>query len=155
MQGKFWNKHKAIFQAFGLHPTKFGEMLRGKDTFSYDYNYTSMLYNKIPVDIGEHQNLDTEKFSLKISEILTGLEFATQSEDNSIRYGSGNIGKMVNEMPFEEGYKTSDTICFTRTSDDSLGMLRTHDLLAFNKSAFSNKKFRNAKYTREYEIKDE
>ena len=37
----YWNKAKPIFRAFGLHPHKFGEMLKGEDVFSHEYIYVS------------------------------------------------------------------------------------------------------------------
>ena len=139
----YWNKAKLIFRKFGIHPSKFVEMLKGKDVFSYDYNYTSMLYNKIPVDISHYQNVDVKRFSLNITEILTGLEFGTQCEDKSISHGSGEKGYMIEKIPFEEGYTTSDTICFTRTADESLEMLRTYDWVAFDKSVFASEKYQD------------
>merc|ERR1712020_576677 len=50
---------------------------------------------------------------------------------------------MTNKIPLEKGYSTSETICFTRTTDESLDTLRTHDWLAFDKSVFGGEKFKN------------
>ena len=125
----YWYKAKSIFRTFGLHPPEFAEMIRGEDVFSYEYNYTSRLYKKIPVDIGVYQNLENlGRFSLKISEILTGLEFKTQPEYKNISHGTDMVADMLDKLTLEEGFNTSDTACFTRTSDDSLGTLRTYDL---------------------------
>ena len=138
-----WNKANTIFRRFGLHPSNFGQLLKGEDVYSYDYNYTSMLYNKNPVDISQYQNLDLERLSLKISDILTGHEFRTEKETNSVSYGMGKIGKMIEKIPLDLGYNTSDSACFTRSSDEQLDTLRIHDLLSFNKSVFGNERYRN------------
>ena len=137
----YWSQVKPIFRAFGLHPTKFGEMLKGDDVFSYEYNYNSMLYDKISVNFNDYKSLDVERYSLKISKMLTGLEFVTQPENTSILYGSGELGKRVYKIPLDKSHNTSDTICFTRTSEEQIGTLRTYDWLAFSKSVFGNKRF--------------
>ena len=90
--GFYWNKPHPIFQKTELSPIMFGRMLKGQDAFSYKYNYTVMLYNKISVDSGDYPNMDIGQFSLKISEILTGLQYATENEEANIYYGSGEKG---------------------------------------------------------------
>ena len=139
----YLNKAETIFRAFGLHPHKFVDMLKGKEVFSYEYNYTSRLYNRIAVDRSDHQNLNVEHLSLTISEILTGLEFGTQPKEKSISYGNGNIGRRIDKIPLDKSYITSDTVCFSRASDKSLQTLRTYDWLAFKKSVFGSKIFEN------------
>ena len=138
-----WNKAQAIFRTFGLHPSKFGEMLKGEDVFSYEYNYTSRLYKKTPVDIRDYPHLDIQRFSLKISEVLTGLEFGTQPEDNGVSFGSSDFGKRLDRIPLEVGFNTSDTVCFTRSSEEPLDTLRTYDWLSFNKSVLTDERFKN------------
>ena len=94
----YWNKDRLIFQTFGLHPSTFGEMLKGENVFSYAYNYKTMLYDKIPVHMSDYQGLDPEQFSLKLTEILTGLEYRTRPEANSILRHSGKIKEAIDEM---------------------------------------------------------
>ena len=71
----YWNKEDAIFNSTELTPNMFGKMLKGQDAFSYRYNHTSMLYYKIPVELTDHPIMDVGELSLKVSEIVTGLEY--------------------------------------------------------------------------------
>ena len=139
----YWNKAKSIFNLYGLNPSSFEAMLKGQKVFAYDYNYSSMLYNKRPVDISNSLNIGTKQLSLDTLDILTGLEFGTEDEISSIRYGSGMQGQDVENVPLYVGYNTPDTICFTRMSKDSLNTQRVLDWMAFNNSIFGNDQFEN------------
>ena len=139
----YWNKDKLIFQTFGLHPSTFGEMLKGENVFSYSYNYKSMLYDKVPVHISDYKSLDAEQFSFKLTEILTGLEYRTRPEANSILRRGGKIKEGIDEIPLGVSYNTPDTLCFTRRSEESLDTLRIYDWLALNKSIFSTDKYQS------------
>ena len=141
----YWYKREPIFNKFQLSRYKLGDILKGKDAFAYEYNYTSMLYNKVPIDISQHPDVDLGHFSLKASDIVTALEYGTEHEKTSVRHGRSAAGnekfKLVDKIPLQVGYNSSDTVCFTRTSDDSVNTLRTYDWLAFNNSVFGNEKF--------------
>ena len=139
----YWYKARSIYNAFGLSPSQFEAMLKGKEVFRYDYNYTKMLYRKIPPNVEDFRNIDTKQLSLKISEILTGLEFETDDPMSSIRYGSGRQGREVENIPLYVGHNTPDTICFTRTSTDFLSTLRVFDSLTFDKSIFGHEKYKD------------
>ena len=139
----YWNKPKEIFNIFQLNQFQFEEMLKGQEVFRYDYNYTTMLYRKIPADVGHLLNVDTEQFSLKISDILTGLEFETDDTGSSMRYSSGRQEEEVEIIPVHVGYNTPDTICFTRASNDLLNAQRDFDWLSFNNSVFGNTNYKN------------
>ena len=134
----YWNKAEEIFKATKLSPTMLEAMLKGKDAFIYDYNYTSMLYNKIPVDMQDYPNMNAGRFSLKLPEILAGIEYHTEHAQTSLHYGTGRIGKPLDKIPLTIGYNTTDTACYTRESDDSLETPRTYDWLEFNNSLFTN-----------------
>ena len=139
----YWYQQEAIFKEFQLSGAKLGEMLKGNDAFSYEYNYTSMLYNKVSVEISQHPDIDLGQFSLQASDILTALKYDTEHEETSIRYGRGKTGKLVSQIPLYVGFNTSDTVCFTRTSDHFLNTLRSYDWLVFNSSVFGNEKYKN------------
>ena len=139
----YWYKARSIYNAFGLSPSQFEAMLKGKNVFRYDYNYTKMLYSKIPANVEDFRNVDTKELSLKISEILTGLEFETDDPMSSIRYGIGRQGREVENIPLYVGHNTPDTICFTRTSTDFLSTLRVFDSLTFDKSIFGHEKYKD------------
>ena len=105
-----------------------------------------MLYRKIPPNVEDFRNIDTKQLSLKISEILTGLEFETDDPMSSIRYGSGRQGREVENIPLYVGHNTPDTICFTRTSTDFLSTVRVFDSLAFNKSVFGHEQYKDVDF---------
>ena len=139
----YWNKPKSIFNQFQLTPSMFEAMLKGQEVFRYDYNYATLLYRKIPADVDKFHDVDTAQLSLELSDILTGLEFETDDALSSIRQGSGRQGREVEETPFYIGYKTPDTICFSRTSNDLVNTQRFLDWIAFNASVFGNDRFKD------------
>ena len=61
----YWKEDEAIFQATKLSPSMFGAMLKGQDAFRYQYDPGLMLYNKIPVDIKNYQNMRFESYFSK------------------------------------------------------------------------------------------
>ena len=121
-------------------------MLKGEEGFAYDYNYTSRLYTKFQL---ENKNLlldDAERFQIKISNIVTGLEYVKQDESNSIRYGHSDHGRHVTQVPVQLSLKIPDTVCFTRPSKVSHDTLRKYDLMGFNSSIFGNGKYKSVKF---------
>ena len=54
----YWYHAKSIFSKFGLRPYEFEEMLKGQNVRFYDYNYSSMLYNKVPVNLRDFSDVD-------------------------------------------------------------------------------------------------
>ena len=147
----YWYKGKEIFKVFGLKPSEFEAMLKGQEVFRYDYNYSSMLYNKIPVDPTLLGDLDIKDYYLKLTDILTGLEFRTLDDITNIEHGKGKPGKMqqilfhdtFDKMFFRVGFNTPDTICFTRRSRDLLNTQRVKDELFFNTSILGRSEFQN------------
>ena len=132
----YWYNDASIFRAFGVTTATYEKMLKGEEGFEYDYNYESGLYTKIQIEKKDLLLDDAEKFQINISNIVTGVEYVTQDESTSIRYASGKRGKAVFEIPLHPSLKTPDTICFTRTSNNSLEALRRYDLMGFNSSIF-------------------
>lgn len=120
-------------------------LLKGENGSRYEYNYTTRLYTKIPVDITNVSNIDFEQFHLNLSDILVGLEFVTQKPKNTIHYGDGKDGKLVQQPPFYISYQTPDTICFTRNSSDELDSIRLHDWLSLNRSFLDHDQYRDVK----------
>ena len=137
----YWNQAEEIFKATQLSPPMLKAMLRGQDAFSYHYNHTLKLYDKIPVDIGDYPNMDIGRFSVKVSDIVTGLEYGTDEEKTSVSHGIGEIGNRLDDIPLEVGHESSDTVCYTRGHSESLETLRTYDWLEFNNSIFGNEKY--------------
>ena len=83
-----------------------------------------------PVLVTNVSSNEFEKYHLRFSDILNGLELVTHNSDNSISYGNMKQDVSVSTPPFYIGYHTPDTICFTRISNDSLELIRKHDVLS-------------------------
>ena len=142
----YWYKAMEIFKIFGVRPSKFEAMLKGEEVFQYDYNYTSMLYNKIPVDLSHLKNIDTGQFAVKMSDILTRLEFVTDEDMTGIRIDSSGQGNDVEKIPMHVGFNTPDSVCFTRTSIDSLNTQRAFDSMAFSNTVLRNDRFKQTDF---------
>ena len=138
-----WYHAESLFNIFGLLPSKFEEMIKGQKVIRYDYNYSSMMYNKLPVNLRDFPDVDIGTFSLKISDILTGLEFLTDDDMTSTRHGTGSQGQETEKMPFYVGYKSPETVCFTRASKDLLSTQRIHDGLDLSTSVVGNPRFQD------------
>ena len=141
-----WYNDSSIFESFEVTPSKYGELLKGKEVFKYGYDYQTRLYNKMPIDIRNGSNRGFEKFSLNISNLITGLEYVTKDDKTNIHYGKGSKGKKTISVPFEVSYTTPDTICFTRNANDSSFAIRTQDWLLLNQSIFGNDLYRNVHF---------
>lgn len=140
-----WYNETSIFESFGITSTKYEKILKGEQVLKFEYDYKTKLYNKIFTDIRNGSNDGFDKFYLSIADMLTGIEYATEEIPNSIKFGKGDRGKEVEDIPFYIGYQTPETICFTRTSNDTLGSIRMYDWLLFNKDIIGNEKYQSAK----------
>ena len=141
----YWYQAKSLFDVFGVSPSKFEEMLKGQKGIRYDYDYASMLYNKTIVDLRNFADVDIDKFSLKMSDILTGLKFVTDDDMASIRHGVGTPREEIDKMFDGVSYKTPDAICFTRASRDSVNTQRLYDWLAFSPSVLERPEFQDVR----------
>jgi hypothetical protein len=65
-------------------------------------------------------------------DIFSGLHLVARDLDDTTYYGNDNDGTRLQKIPFYIGYRTSDTICFTRNSEDRTGLIRFYDLLSMN-----------------------
>ena len=134
-----WYNEASIFESLEVTSPKYGQILKGEKVIQYQYNYTTRLYDRITVDIRNGSNQAFESFSLNVSDVFTGLEYATQDDKASIHYGKGRIGQKMKKIPFDVGYNTPELICFTRKSTDSVKTIRSYDWLLFNQSLFNKK----------------
>lgn len=133
----YWYHDEKIFKMFGLTSSEYGKMLAGQRVMMTKYNYTSKSYYKIPTEYSHRSGDNVEQFSLAASDILVGLKYATQDGINDIEYGRDWRGKRLGNIPLAIGFRTPDTICLTRASNNTLGAIRKYDLLAFNQSVLS------------------
>ena len=117
--------------------------MKGEDVFKSVYNYSSKLYYEVPVTYLNGSEKQVEQFSLSISDFLRGLTYAAEGARSSkniksISYGRNVEGAKVEHVPLDVGYRTPDTICFTRNANESLNTLRKYDLLSFDPKVFQH-----------------
>ena len=144
--GLYWYHDMLIYNSFGVTSTKYEQLLKGEQVQKYYYDYIQMLYQKDAIDIRNGSNEGFEQFYLRFSEILTGSEFAAVDDKDSVYYGKGERGEKLEKLPFFVGYKTPDTVCFTRKSEDHLDVVRMYDWLSFNRSIFYDKSYKDVTF---------
>ena len=98
------------------------------------------------IDIRNGSNDDYQGFSLRASDLITGLEYVTEDNEINIHYGKGKNGKETKQVPFDVSYRSPETICFTRTANDLPKAIRTHDWLFLNRSLFTSGIYQNVKF---------
>ena len=129
----YWYYESLMFKELSLTAIQFDLILKGDNGAAYEYNYGSRLYDKITFDFGNSTRIGFEqKWYLNFSDIVNGIEFATENPDHGIFYGNGKKGKKVHQVPFYVGFQGPDIICFTRRSDDELGSIRLYDTISFD-----------------------
>ena len=73
-------------------------MLRGEKAFSYEYDPSSSLYQKIVTHVNNGSGLDSEKFHLSISDFLdnANFEYLESSQSRLFQKNDGEIVKTEN-----------------------------------------------------------
>ena len=136
-----WYHDLLLFNAYGVTPTEYGLMLMGETAFRHEYNYKSRMYRKVTIGVENVTDVRVDQFHLLMSDILVGLEFVTDNPENSTIYRNGKHENLVEKPPFDIGYQTPDTICFSRKSNDVLNSIRMHDWLSLNRSVLNEERF--------------
>ena len=122
-----------IFKQLKITGQEYEDILKGKQGIRYEYNSTSRLYKRIPLDIEELQDIDFgifEALTFNFSDIVWGLEFATEDTEHKFRYPQIKGAMNKGHFPFTISYQTPETICYTRNSNDRRGLLRTYDWIS-------------------------
>ena len=141
-QDIYWNHVDNLFWVFGMTSEEYVEMLKGNG-WRYTYDISQPLYKKEAIKLndfvkyakdGHFLTFEDENFiPLYPLDIFTGAHFLAQDINDTTYYGGDNKGTRLQHIPFYIGYRTSDTICFTRnSSNDRLGLIRLYDLLSLN-----------------------
>ena len=139
-----WYNDKFIFDQYGISSSKYEKLLKGEKVSKYRYNYTSKLYDKFPVEYIPGASEDqVDKFSISISDILTTLRYRISPDEKSIEYKKREKGNRKGRLPLKIGYTSPDTICFTKSSNDSLDTVNRYDLLELDRAIFGNEKYQN------------
>lgn len=141
-----WYNDDSISDKFGITTEDYEKMLKGSKLFSYNYNFTSKLYDKVEIKDKYWLMEGVEQFQIKASTLITGLQYENEDKSSSIIYGKGKDGRSVVDIPLHPSFKTPDTICFTRTATDASGTLRVYDLIAFNRSILAHHKYENVEF---------
>lgn len=128
-----WYNDHNIFDAYELNATQFESMLKGQDSRKYEFDQTSQTYKRQEVLMDERKHKFFEKFHLQISDILSNEKFATESSEDYSNHDDRTSG-MGNATKMFVNYQNAETICFTRSSNDSLDLVRIYDMLSFNRS---------------------
>merc|ERR1712150_56881 len=100
----------------------------------HQYDKTSDLYQEESIDINSTSINEFEQMMLHPSDVITGVNFVSHPENYSTKYGNGKDGLKLQRIPFENGYQTSDEVCFTRSLTDAIGVKRMYDLLSLDKA---------------------
>ena len=98
-----WFNDDLIFRLFGVTTEVYEDLLKGYQGFAYDYNHTSELFRKYPINKQNWITEDVEKFQLQVSNIVTGLEFATLDDLTNIGQPNGKNAKLGNGKESFEG----------------------------------------------------
>ena len=138
----YWYNDDLISNTLGVTTADYERMLKGGKGFAYDYNFTSKLFEKVELKDKYWLMEDVEKFQIEASNLITGLEYATEDGSTSVSYGVGKKGKRASQIPVHSSFKTPDTICLTRTSNDAPDSLRVYDLVVLNRSILNHPKYR-------------
>ena len=139
--GLYHYNGSAIFQAYGLNPRNYEQMLEGKPAFRYHYDTNLGLYNMTPLSLGYTTDFtfdDMVQNSTDISTLVKKAHFEAAETDRSTFYGikehyiedSSNVAI----APFYISYQTSKRMCFTRESRDNLDSVRVRDNLYLDMS---------------------
>ena len=141
-----WYYDELLFMRSGLSPGIYAKMLKGEEVFKYEYDPSSRLYDKTKVEFTNTSVGNLDEISLTVTNILTGLVYTTETEKDSFEYHSGLMKALpVDRIPLQVEYRTPDTICFTRTSNDTLDTVRIQDQLSFNQSVLEKEKHSDVK----------
>ena len=133
-----WYHEFDIFKDYGLTSTSYGQMLMGKSSMKYEYNYTSRLYQKSHVTMKTDWDDNIKQYHLKISDIFLNAEYIAENKNHNFMYeGSDTTGNVTKTVPFDIELITPESICFTRKSNDALYSTRMHDLLTLKKSSLN------------------
>ena len=133
-----WYRQLTLFNVYGITSSQFEQMLKGQTAYKYQLNYTSLVYNKVPIAVENTSEIGIETVHLQMSDLLVELQFDTENENNSFYYGKDQTRKSNAQPQFNIGYHTPEMICFTRKSTDVLKSVRMQDFLSLNRSILSH-----------------
>ena len=96
----YWQNDFAIFNEYELHPHEFEQMLKGEDTFRYEYNFTSRLYRKVHNNFRSVSSTIFDSFYLKASDFIDEARLTANDGQYSVLYDSFSTPNSSFDPPF-------------------------------------------------------
>ena len=124
-----------LFNTLGVTSSQYVATLKGYGQ-RYEFDETTHLYNKVPVDLNNVTLIDLENLILDKNKVIIGAEFNAQQESYTRSFGKGKRGKKLTYNPFSVGYQTHHEICLTRKSIFEPNLKRAYDLVFLDPSLF-------------------
>jgi hypothetical protein len=123
----YWYNDSNVFKEFGITSHQYDKILQGQTGIRYVYDYATGLYIKELLDIRNVSGAAFEqKWYFDLVQFIAKLDFISETNEHSFQYLREN--QPTNEyLPFYIGHQTSDTICFTRSSDMHVNTIRISD----------------------------
>ena len=130
-----------LFEDLGMNVLQYGNMFKGQDSFTNEYNPKTKLYHKIPQDFKSVSHINFTSLNFNLSDIVTGLDLITYNEEHTKKFRVIAKKKGVLKLPFKLTYQTWKEMCFTRTSTDLEGARRKYDFLSLDSEVLKLKRF--------------
>ena len=128
----YWRDEFAIFDANNLYSYQLEQMLRGRPTFSYQYDGTGIQYKILPLLVSNDSKI--EFYHVHLKDILVEAHFTAYDSKYSKLYRNVTANNLLKDKPFYIDYQTHDRICFTRDSKYVENAVRKEDVVAFKKT---------------------
>ena len=130
----YWPRAMNIFEKFGISAKQYDRIIKGGTGIRYKNEHDIRLYRKETLEMRNVSNIAFEEhWHLKLTDFVVQAKFLSQNSEFSISSENFNAHDMEDEKVFYVGYQTSDTICFTRKSNDEPGAIRLKDVLTFKR----------------------
>ena len=129
----YWNHEHLLYANLGATSSQYIQMLRGSG-IRQEYNETSELYEDVPLSVNGTSKTDFHDVALSILNVIDGVDFVAQQDDDTVHYGSGSLGKKLLQAPFYVGYQSPNEVCFTRNSSFELELIRVKDMISLKRS---------------------
>ena len=82
-----------LFNTLGVTSSQYASALKGYGQ-RYEFDETTRLYNKVPVDLSNATLIDAEHLILDKNKVIIGAEFNAQQERYTRSFGKGRRGKV-------------------------------------------------------------
>ena len=116
-----------------IYPENYLQILQGEDFTVTKFNASLNRDVNIVYNIHDISYEDVKSFSVNFSQVLLGFQFYAKNPNQTIYNDETDIGieraKKTNDILFDIGHQSANSICFTRRNSDKAGLIRKLDLL--------------------------